>query len=86
MRFEVEVVQVVEVSLDETMFNEKFMEEFRKGFYSFHTLRDHVEHLAQLEARGLVGTFLEGYGRPDEVGISFEILAQYIGGYEEDTE
>ena len=32
--------------------------------YEFDSLRDHAEHLAQLEARGLIGLdgFVEGYG------------------------
>lgn len=70
--YTVEVTQTVTVTLDETKFDEPFMEEFRRHFYGFDTIEEHVEHLAQLEARGLVGDykpFVEGYGRLDEMGV-----------------
>lgn len=71
--FQVEVTQIVTVVVDETKFDEAFMEEFRASFYQFDTLEEHVEHLAQLEARGLIDVFgerfIEGYGPADEMGI-----------------
>lgn len=69
----VEVRQTIEVTIDETKFTPKFMEEFRGSFFCFYTLKDHIEHLAQLAAREVVhdGSFIEGYGPAKEMGISF---------------
>lgn len=70
--YTVDVTQTVTVTLDETKFDDAFMQEFRSHFYSFDTLDEHAEHLAQLEARGLVGDykpFVEGYGPLGEMGI-----------------
>ncbi len=85
--FTVEVTQVVTVELDETKFDEAFMQEFRESFYGFHTIERHAEHIAQLEARGLIGDwkpFIEGYGPAEDMGIkatavmhSIEILKDY---------
>lgn len=85
--FTVEVAQVVTVELDETKFDEAFMQEFREGFYRFHTLEQHAEHIAQLEARGLIEPFIEGYGPAEDMGIkatavveSIEIVKEYANG------
>jgi len=50
-----------EIEIDENVFDENFMKEFRESFYNFHDLEDHVEHIAQYEAR-LGEAFIEGYG------------------------
>jgi hypothetical protein len=73
--FHVEVLQEVEVRLDETKFTPQFMQEFRDSFYSFTTLEDHAEHLAQLGARDLISLdgFIEGYGIAKDMGISIEV-------------
>jgi hypothetical protein len=72
---EIDVIQTIKVTVDETKFTSEFMEEFRQGFYPFETLQEHVEHLAQLYARGLVddcpNQFIEGYGPAREMGIKF---------------
>lgn len=88
--FTVEVTQVVTVELDETKFDEAFMQEFREGFYRFHTLDQHAEHIAQLEARGMIDDwkpFIEGYGPAEDMGIkatavveSIEIVKEYANG------
>lgn len=73
---EVRVTQTVLVAVDESKFTPEFMAEFRRHFYDFHTLDDHIEHIAQLVARGLVDDFtkfIEGYGPPAEMGIRFHI-------------
>lgn len=62
------------IEVDETKFTEEWMAEFRKSFYQFYTVQDHVEHLAQLQARGIVElpdsrAFIEGYGNPADMGI-----------------
>lgn len=88
--FTVEVTQIVTVELDETKFDEAFMREFRESFYNFRTLGQHAEHIAQLEARGLITgwpVFIEGYGPTAEMGISatavvesIEIVKEYANG------
>lgn len=72
----VEVRQRVAVTVDEAKFDEGFMRDFRKTMYPFDSLDDHIEHLGQLAARGLVddfSTFIEGYGPPKAMGITFKI-------------
>lgn len=73
MKFEVEVSQIVTVELDESKFTPEFMKEFQDNFYDFMSLRDHACHLAQLYARGIAydNKFIEGYGEPKSMGISF---------------
>jgi hypothetical protein len=70
-----EVVQVVRVEVDETKFTPQFMEEFRAIMYPFQTLDQHLEHLAQLHARGIVDdySFIEGYGPAADMGIKFHV-------------
>jgi hypothetical protein len=75
VKFTIEVTQTIEVELDETKFDEAFMEEFRESFYQFDTIEEHAEHLAQLHARGIVeldsfsGEFIEGHGPSKDMGI-----------------
>lgn len=82
----VAVTSYVKVTLDETKFTPEWMAEFRRGFYDFDTLGDHIEHLAQLTAREIVDEnydydklgitphpFVEGYGPLNEMGILLEI-------------
>jgi len=75
MKKSIVVSQEIKVTIDESKFDEAFMEEFRQSFYHFTTIDDHLCHLAQLYARGLVdefSTFIEGYGPMADMGISFE--------------
>jgi hypothetical protein len=80
-KFTVEVRQIVVVELDETKFDDAFMEEFRDSLYPFMTLADHAEHIAQLEARGLLDLefdpyrFIEGYGPARDMGIKANVTA-----------
>lgn len=81
----VEVTQYITVTIDESKFDAKFLEDFCRSFYEFDTIDEHVEHLAQLYARGLVGMFdpfIEGYGRASDMGIEFD----YTPGYAIDME
>jgi hypothetical protein len=68
----VEVTTTVQGSLDES----KFMQEFRDSFYGFHTIIDHYEHLAYMFAQWFCNnySFIEGYGNPKDMGIRFEIV------------
>jgi len=75
------IQQLVHVTVDEDKFTPEFMEEFRKSFYNFHTLNEHIEHLGQMYARGIVSnfdSFIEGYGDPAEVGIKFASAGQDV--------
>ena len=76
---QVEYRNVVEVSVDETKFDDAFMTSFRETMYPFHTINDHIEHLAQLFARGIAvneHSFIEGYGIADNMGIRFRDLRE----------
>lgn len=67
------VTQTIKIDVDESKFNETFMEEFREFFYPFTTINEHIEHLGQLYARGMASntSFIEGYGPAEEMGIKF---------------
>jgi len=77
---QVEVSQRIKVTVDESKFTTQFMEEFRESFHPFHTIDEHIKHLAQLYARGITGgypsDFLEGYGPLKDMGIKFEGMGQ----------
>jgi len=75
MKKTVLVTQEVEVEIDESKFSPEFMKEFRESFYPFQTMDQHIEHLAQMEARGVIhnDNFIEGYGKPSDMGISIHI-------------
>lgn len=71
----VEVTQTIQVTVDETKFNEEFMAGFREIITGFTTLDEHIKHLAQLKARGFIDwddTFVEGYGPINKMGIKLE--------------
>lgn len=75
--YAVTVTQTVQVTLDESEFDEAFLREFRESFYPFCTINEHAEHLAQLFARGVYHSghdFIEGYGNPKEIGIRVKVL------------
>lgn len=74
----------IEVMVDESKFDETFLREFRESFYPLHTVWEHIHHLAQLKARGLIdnwsphedGVFIEGYGRVKTMGIKLRELTE----------
>jgi hypothetical protein len=80
--FTVDVTQRIEVNLDEAKFDEAFMAEFRDYFFSFDSIEEHAEHIAQLQARGIVNLegyfasreFIEGYGIAKGMGISARVI------------
>jgi hypothetical protein len=76
------VTQWVKVTVDETKFTKQFMKEFRESFYPLGSINAHIEHLAQMFVRGLYNnmpsTFIEGYGKMGDMGISFEIVETEI--------
>ena len=86
--FDVEVMQVIRVTLDASKFDQEFADEFNGSIFDAgepgeQMLRDHAEHIAQMQARGVIdadrysGEFIEGYGPSKEMGITAESLAGY---------
>jgi hypothetical protein len=65
---EVEVSITVRVTIDETKFDADFMAKLV-------TLDEHIEHLGWAYARGraddFIGSFIEGYGPAESMGIKF---------------
>jgi len=76
MKKTVRVTIDVEVTIDESKFDEKMMREFIEDFYNFPYIEDHIKFLAQLEARELAGEFIEGYGNVSEYGIELMVVDQ----------
>jgi hypothetical protein len=63
------------VELDENVFTEEYMKEFRDVFYRFYDLEDHAKHLAWFQAEHGDDRFIEGYGsvlRDGQLPFSFE--------------
>lgn len=79
-QFDIDVVQTVAITLDESKFTPEFMEEFRKYFYDFNTVEEHAQHLAQLGARGLIETpcSIEGYGLSTGMDIKVSVDSVHI--------
>lgn len=76
MKKSILVTQLVEVEINESFFSEEFLKEFREVFYNFHTINDHMKHIAQLSARGLIGSgsVPEGYCEGMIIGHSPEVI------------
>jgi len=72
--YEVEVTQIIKITLDETKFTDEFMEEFSSYMFYTDCIEDHVKHLAQLAAREMIDDFVEGYGPTKEFGISYSVV------------
>ncbi|WP_063562979.1 hypothetical protein [Paenibacillus sp. O199] len=66
-KFKVEVTtsNTYEVEIDENALNEEWMQEFRETFYSFNSLEEHAQQIAEQRVRKAERTdsFLEGYGK-----------------------
>jgi hypothetical protein len=73
----VDVTFSVEVEVDETKFTDQWLADWRKAFYQFGSIEDHIEHIAQLAARDLLNPpFTEGYGPLSDMGISAKVVEQ----------
>lgn len=70
----------LKVTVDESKFTEEFMEEYRKHFFPYFDVEDHVKHIARLAAIGDIdeNSFIEGYGFAKDFGISFEVVDEYF--------
>lgn len=78
MKRRVTVTMIVDVEIDETKFTPAFLEEFRGYMYDFSSVDDHIEHIAQLAARGILdcdwpSVSIEGYGRASDMGIKANV-------------
>lgn len=72
----VEVTFTVEVETDDAQFTPEWMADFRRYFYEFDDIEDHVCHIAQLAARDMADGFVEGYGVLSDIGIKAKIVDQ----------
>lgn len=73
----VAVTREVEITYDRDKFTPEFMAEFRESFYNFHTIEDHLQHIATCYVRGLVSgpsDFLEGYGKLSDFGVKLRTM------------
>lgn len=75
MKRTVDVTISVEVETDDSIFTPEFLEDFRSYMYPFQNIEDHVKHLAQLEARGLLSGFVEGYGSLKMCGVNAKTVS-----------
>ncbi len=78
MKYRANVVFEVDIELDEAKFDEDFISEFRKHFFDFEDVKEHAQHLAQLQARDLLDDFTEGYGLIKNMGIKGETIDWYV--------
>jgi hypothetical protein len=77
MKKQAEVIKTVEVEIDESVFTDEFMKEFRENFYPFDTIDEHIEYLSLIAVHGgfdYMRPFIEGYGYTDEMGIKATIV------------
>jgi hypothetical protein len=74
---QVEVTFVVSVEVDETKFTPEWIADWQKVFYPFNSIDDHLEHIAQMEARDILDPkFTEGYGPLADMGIKAAVISQ----------
>jgi len=68
---EVVITKEIEVEIDETKFDDKFMKEFNKHFYKMPTIEDHIKNLAEMKAREIYSgyNYFEGYGNLTHMNI-----------------
>lgn len=81
-KFNVTVIQTVEVQLDETAFTPEFFEQYRSVIDDKDTVEEHAEYLAWAQASGLydmegeyANPFAEGYGPVKDMGISARVVS-----------
>lgn len=67
--FEVEVTNVVSVTLDETKFDAEFMQEFSRYMFYVDSLEDIAKHIAYNFAANGADYFVEGVGHLEEMGV-----------------
>lgn len=82
----VDVRFTVRVTTDDEKFTEDWMQSFRRVFYPSETVDEHAEHIAQLEARGILAPcFTEGYGPLADMGIKAETVDCWTDVISEDA-
>lgn len=75
--FIVEVTQSIKVTVDETKFTPEFNQEFSSVMWDVDDIEDHVENLAKMQAREMIGLdhFVEGYGDIRKMGCAVQTLS-----------
>lgn len=69
--YQVQVIQTVLVTIDETKLTKEWMKDFRSYMYPFHTIEDHVKHIARNHEYRYIG----GYDY-DDLGIKCEMVSE----------
>ena len=68
------VEQQITISVDESKFTPEFMKSFSEHIQELDSIKEHLEYLVEMYARGIVsspGDFLEGYGELRDFGVKF---------------
>jgi hypothetical protein len=75
---EVEVTQIVRVTVDETKFTPEFLADFAKAITNYDSVEEHICYLARMHVRAEIesDSRLEGYGLLHDFGVDFEILSE----------
>ena len=68
-KFTLEVMQQITITLDDEKLNDEFNKAFSESFWDADSLEDHAQHLAHLEACGMISLFVEGYGDLKKMNI-----------------
>lgn len=80
IKFEVEVIQTVEVELDLDKFTQKVRDNFEATIHKAPELEDHARFIGTHVAMGCItgrNEFVEGYGKLQEVGVKFSDIEQH---------
>lgn len=86
--FKVQVMTEVEVTIDDTVIDDKFNKQFSKYFWETDCIEDHAKYLAEMKSSGRIhsGMFVEGYGDLSEAGIIIKEEDTYIYDCDEEKD
>lgn len=65
----------IDVTVDESLFTDEFIEAFKKSLYPLDDIQEHIEHIALCMAKGVIHSdrdFLEGYGILRDFGVTIK--------------
>lgn len=70
----VDVIQRIKVTVDDSKLDGEFNNTFSAMMWDVDCLEDHAAHLAEMEAREMIGSdkFVEGYGDLRDLNISIK--------------
>ncbi len=74
-KYSVEVIQLINITIDESKFTPEFMKDFNSYMFEFKGVEEHIKFIVEKFADGTVSSendFLEGYGILSEFGIKLE--------------